>query len=400
MSIKYITYLVSASFAAAFVSCTKSGGSAADEHIEISPQEITVSSDLCAKTFEVTSNSNWTISLTGTDGSAVSWAEPDKTAGKGNSTVTLKIYANMYKNQRSATLTVTAAGGKAASAAIVQSGNEDSQVDDSKITVRIGTFNLRMSNLDDGDNAWTNRKSRVMQAIQKNDFDFFGVQECSTQTQKDLVSETGSIYECKFFSPYSQTGNGDKAQGLLYKKTEFTLSDWHFFWPSENPDEISQNDTGSAGNYSRGGCCGVLTHNQTGIKIFIMVTHAFLNDEPNNRWAYVYADMEEKYNTAGYPSFFVGDMNAKPSDPPSVEFRKHWSDTYQSLSPGDITGPSGTYNGFNLNVNLNNAARLDYIYYRGAAEPIEYVADDSKYGGFWPSDHLPVYAEFTVNSTY
>lgn len=392
---KFIPLITVSVLLSAFFACTKvkdfAGG-----NVEISPSSIEVPCGLSTATIEVKADCNWSIGFTDDSGAGVSWIVPDKSSGNGNAVITLKVYANKFRHSRSCTITVTSSEGTAASSVLSQEGDPDSDSDGSSVTVRVGTFNLRMSNLDNGDNAWDKRKNRVAQAVRKNDFGFFGVQECDTRIQKDLPALVGDIYECKFFSPYSQTGNGDKAQGLLYKKNEYRLSDWNFFWPSEDPDRMSINDTGSEGNYTRGACCGILTHIQTGIRIFVMVSHACLNDGSNNKWAPVYAEMEKRFNPDGLPSIFVGDMNAKPGDNPSVEYRKHWKDTYLELPQSSISGPSGTYNGFNLNVNLNKASRLDYIYFRGDVTPLKYVADDSRYEGFFPSDHIPVYAEMTI----
>lgn len=223
-------YILLFAAAVASLSCTKNGGNAsADEFIGITPSDITVEASLTSKPFSVEANCNWKVELKDENGAEVKWIESDKSIGKGNSKVTLKIYANEFKNPRKALLTIVSDAGTSASAVITQKGDAGSQVEDSQIGVRVGSFNLRMSTLDSGDNGWENRKSRVMQSVKDNDFDFFGVQECDTRIQSDLESNVGSIYACKFFSPYSQTGNGDKAQGLLYKKTEFTLSDWHYF---------------------------------------------------------------------------------------------------------------------------------------------------------------------------
>jgi len=392
--------MLSFASAAAALSCTEKGGPEEGGTVKVSPGGIDAPSGLCIRSVEVTADCSWTVSVAAEDGNEVSWAVPDRAGGKGNATVNVRIYANKYKDSRTAVLTVSPPSGDGCRVMIVQAGDPSSETGDSEIKVRAGTYNLRISTLDnsDPDNNWNKRKDRLMTSVKDNDFDFFGVQECDTRIQNDLKSSLGDIYTCKFFSPYSQDGNGDKAQGLLYKTSKFTLSDWHRFWASANPDVLSVNDTGDSGSFSRGGCCGVLTHKDTGIKIFVMVTHACLNKEPNARWAPVYAEMEKKYNPSGYPSIFVGDMNAKPSDPASAEYRKYWTDVYSSLPAGSVSGPSGTFNGFNLDKNMASASRLDYIYCRGAAEPESYVCNNAKYGGFYASDHLPIYSDMRIKS--
>ena len=383
------------------LSCSKDGGeNLGNESIEVSIAEINAPASLNTQKIEIKANCDWELSLEDENGNVPTWITTDKTIGRGDYTVNLKIYANKFKNDRQAVLYVNSVKGQTSKSVVIrQEGDKSSDIEDSEITVKVGSYNLRISTMDGGDNDWSKRKERVRQSILENDFSFFGVQECDSRLQTDLKSLVGNIYECKFFSPYSQTGNGEKAQGLLYKKDEYELSDWKFFWPSANPDQMSTNDTGSEGNFSRGGCCGILTHKSSGVKIFIMVTHGCLNNESNNKCAPVYAEMEKKYNTKQYPSFFVGDMNAKPADFPSTEYRKHWKDTYLELTADKISGPTGTYNGFDLDKNMASAPRIDYIYCKGNAEPQKYICNANKYGGFYPSDHLPISSVFKVKST-
>lgn len=386
--------------AAFALSCSEEGSGVAVT-VDIDPKELIAPNTMSSQSLNVISNGSWTLSVTSETGDPISWAVPNKTSGNGDTKVSVMVYANKYSNDRKAMFKVTSSSGVTAQAVLTQSGDNNSNVDDSQIEVRVGTYNLRMSTLDskDNDNKWSVRKPRLMKSIEDCDFDVFGVNEVDDQIQKDLNTEFGHIYTCRFFSPYSQTGVGNKAQGILYKTDEFTLSDWNFFWPSNNPHDMSTNDTGGNGSFSRGGCCAILTHKGTGIKFFLMVTHGFLNAEPRETFAYVYEDMEKKFNTKGYPSLFVGDMNASPTSAPARKYKEYWKDVYENLTTDKREGAIGTFNGFNLNVNLATASRIDHIYYRGQITPLSYMCLDKKYDGFWPSDHLPVYSDMIIKST-
>ena len=258
--------------------------------------------------------------------------------------------------------------------------------------LRVGTFNVRVITSDDtGENAWEKRKSRVVNAINECDFDVFGLNECSTATQSYLSAQLKNSYNIQFFSPYAQNGTGNKAQGLAYRKG-WSLSDWHYFWLSDTPDVMTTND----GAMNRGGCCGILSKDGTDLKVFVMVTHGALSAETRSQYAELYEQMEKKYNPGGYPSFFVGDMNSKPSGAASVVYRRYWSDAYYAVGEAGRSGPAATYNGWDLELDLYSSdSRIDYIYYRGAT-PLSYVCSDTRYGGCYPSDHLPVYADFRI----
>lgn len=273
----------------------------------------------------------------------------------------------------------------------------------SEILVCAGSYNIRMSGLDSGNNAWDIRKHRLVKSIIDNDFDIFGVQEFSSVSQKELpalLKEAGHPYGMFVFSPYSQEGSGDKAQAIFYKEDKFTLSSRRFFWASDTPTQCTVNDTGTNGSYRRGGCCAIVTSKENpDIKFFFMVTHACLNSLPNSKYAYVYAEQEARFNPEGLPSFFVGDMNAKPEAPASVEYRKTWKDVRLFLPSAGVQGPAGTFNGFDTDRNMENASRIDFIYFKGdGVIPVKYVCNNTLYDGAYASDHLPVYAEFRISS--
>ena len=238
---------------------------------------------------------------------------------------------------------------------------------------------------EDAQNNWANRKTRVVQSIRENDFDVFGLQECSPDIKSYLSSELADTYSIRYFDPKSASGTGNhESMGLAYKSAKYTLSNWHYFWLSDTPDVMVIND----GTHSRGGCCAVFTNKETGTKFFVMDTHGALDADVRAARASQYEQMEKQYNPNGYPSFFVGDMNAQPDDPASVTYRTYWNDAYYYAATK--TGPYCTFNGFKLDRDMYTyKKRLDYVYYRNAT-PLRYVCNDRKYGGYYASDHLPV----------
>ena len=130
-----------------------------------------------------------------------------------------------------------------------------------------------------------------------------------------------------------------------------------------------------------------------------MVTHGTRDRASGDKYAYVYIDMEKKYNPNGYPSFFVGDMNARPHHSANQTYLTYWKDVYLEVGTENITGPFSTYNGYNTSLDLNaDPRRIDYIYYRNAV-PLNYVCNDKTYGGCYASDHLPVYSDMLISNT-
>lgn len=274
--------------------------------------------------------------------------------------------------------------------------------------VRVGIYNLRVSGASETDsqNNWENRKYRVVQSIKDCNFDVFGVNECSRNIKAYIEMELASMYSGCYFNPYSKTGIDDSSKveyvGILYKSSIFTLSDWHYFWqaadlassyskPSSHNDVVDEST-----KYYRGGCCCILTHRGSGKKMFVISVHGCLDELSRNRYAATIAEIEKKYNPDGYPAFFVGDMNARPSSETSAIYRQYWSDAYLELYSNRVNGPFATFNGFSLDRDLMaDPRRIDYVYFRGS-EPFNYVCSDRKYDGYYASDHLPVYIDTSL----
>ncbi len=266
------------------------------------------------------------------------------------------------------------------------------------IYARIGTFNLRDSDSDtDTEHDWASRKDRVKQSIEACDFDIFGLQEVNQEKRDWLRAEFGDVYGFSFFDPYSSTGEEGSGvgQGIAYRKSKYTLSDWHHFWLADDPDVMTTIDSEK---YNRGGCSGVFTHTATGIQMFVMNGHGCLDDDANRIYAHVYADREVLYNTAGLPSFFVGDMNETPNEAegsPYLTFTAHWKDSLKETAQTNRSGPNNTYNGFS---NQNGLRREDHVFLRGSKIILKhYTIDNSLFdGGLYASDHFPVYVDVKV----
>ena len=372
--------------------CSCHGKDNPDESISVNPATIEAAKDLASYKIDVTSNCAWTVKAEGNDGEEAYWVTTSQASGKENATVTIRVNENIYNESRHASIVFTTTGGKTASTVLTQEGSGGGAPGETGL--RLGTYNLRMSNLDTDDvNKWSVRKERLKQSIQDCNFDVFGVQEVSTEMQDWLDKEFKDKYSFRYFSPYSQGGSGNRAQGIGYRKDAFVLSDWHFFWASDTPDNMSTNDTGSSGSFSRGACCCIITHKQSGVRFFFMNTHACLNGEPNAAYAGVHIEQEKRFNPEGLPSFFVGDMNARPEYKATQTYRTYWKDSYDTAKAR--SGASGSFNGFS---SASGKYRIDYVYYRGNGITIDDLCISNKlYDGKYASDHFPVIVNLKIS---
>ena len=279
-----------------------------------------------------------------------------------------------------------------------------------KTDVRIGTYNLRRAKLDRNSetNNWEARLPRLVESFRLCNMDICGVEEVDLEQQESLpklLAESGLDYDTYFFSPYSQDGKGTKAHGIFWKKDRFQADDPHFFWVSDPPDKMQVNDHGNGavqGNFYRGGFCMTFTDlRNNGAKYFVIVTHAPLGIEEHAKNAHVYADIEKRFNPERYPSFFIGDLNARETDPASQFYRSYWTDSYQFFDADSLRreGPAGTFNGWKPDVIKGPGRRIDYVYFRGRGiKPQRYVCDSRRFGGFLASDHYPIYVDFRITN--
>ena len=364
------------------------------EEISVNPTTIAAKVTLASYKIAVQSNAAWAVAVEGSP----NWLTLDRSSGHDDATVTVRVLENKYNESREASILFKTTGGTEARVALTQAGKEGGEVPPEENVLRLGTYNLRMSNLDkEGDNAWSNRKDRLKQSLIACNFDVFGIQEVSSEMQTWLNAELKDYYTFRYFSPYAQNGTGDRAQGIGYRKDAFTLSDWHFFWAWSTPDTMGNNDTGDQGSFKRGACCCILTHKATGIKLFFMNNHGCLNSESNKQNAHVYVEQEPRFNPDGLPSFFVGDMNLRESSDAGssyMTFTAYWMDPYKVLTATERLGCAGSYNGY---ANPTGKSRIDYVFYRGEGiTPKLYCCDNTLYNGLYASDHFPVWVEYAI----
>lgn len=360
------------------------------ESISVSPATVKADCKLASYPVEITANCPWTVEMQDSDADWISMPS----SGSGNEKLNIRILKNPFRSSRSAKVEFVTASGASAVLTVEQEGDPLAK-DKVEMTARLGTYNLRMEQADEAaDNKWNIRKDRLLTSIRENAFDVFGVQEVNTTMQNWVKSNFGTDYGIFFFSPYNQSGSGDKAQGILYRTRDFDLVRKGFFWACSTPDTMTKNDTGDSGNFYRGGCWVVLKHKSTGIELFFMNTHGCLNSQPNKDNAKYYRQIEEKYNTSSLPSFFVGDMNARPTYDAITTFKTYWKDSYEAVPSAKRTGPENTYNGFSAQ---QGKYRLDYVFTRGNTITHDaYCANNKLYNGMYASDHFPVYVDVTI----
>lgn len=268
-------------------------------------------------------------------------------------------------------------------------------------SMKLGSYNLWISNKGTGDYLWTNRRPYLAQSVVDCGFDIFGLQEANATIQQELpllVAQAGGNYEWWFVGRDSQDGKNGEAIGIAYNPDRFELTDKHFFWLSETPDVVSYG-WGETG-YHRIAACATVKDKTCNKTLFMMVTHGPLDAGARAKAAELIVEREKMYNPEGLPSVLVGDMNADPDDAASATFAAYYKDAFTAAPAEYRYGPIGTFQSHSTSTDLSDKTRrIDYIYVRGDIELKSYCCDNSVYGpsGIFPSDHCPVWAHMSNN---
>jgi len=253
--------------------------------------------------------------------------------------------------------------------------------------LRMMTYNIRLDNPSDGENAWPNRKEYFTSQIQFYSPDIFGVQE-ATPDQVTYIASALSDYN-KFGIGREEGGTGE-ACTIYYKKDRFQVDKINTFWLSENPNVVSRGWDAACNRV-----CTSALFKDVKTKKFFWVFNVHLDhvgNEARVKGVQLVLSKIKEFNTKNYPVFLMGDFNSEPNTLQIAEVKKVMDDT-KDVSIEKPFGPSGTFNDFKHNQPVT--LLIDYIFISknsGLKVQKHAVLSDSK-DLKYPSDHLPVYIE-------
>ena len=162
--------------------------------------------------------------------------------------------------------------------ACTSSDNEDgSGGNDGGLTfVTVVSFNIRVDNAADGDNAWNNRKPASAAMIRQERPTVMGLQEaqphqitylaknCPDYAWYGLGRDTGAI------PPETESYAAEECMAVFYLTTEVELLDKGTFWLSQTPDIPSK---GWDAAYNRTCTWGLFEHKASGKRFYHLNTH-------------------------------------------------------------------------------------------------------------------------------
>ncbi|WNM19555.1 endonuclease/exonuclease/phosphatase family protein [Flavobacterium capsici] len=257
--------------------------------------------------------------------------------------------------------------------------------------IKIMTYNIRLDIASDNENTWSNRKEYLCSQIKFYNPDIFGIQE-ALPNQVDYISN--------FFSDYKYDGIGrdgigkGESSNIFYRKERFELLQENTFWLSETPDKISKGWDAALNRI----CTYVQLKDKITKQIFwVFNTHLdHIGELARTNSIQLILSKIKLLNTENYPVFLIGDFNSEPTEERIVYLKTQMNDSYD-ISEETPFGTLGTFNGFKHNEPVSK--KIDYIFLskKSPFKVKKYaVLSDSK-DLKYPSDHLPVYIEISLN---
>ncbi len=255
--------------------------------------------------------------------------------------------------------------------------------------IKLMTYNLRLDNPNDGENAWPIRKENLLGQVLFYEPDVLGTQEGLEHQIKWLDEKMESYsYAGVGRADVKEDGQGEFS-AIFFNSSRFKLLDSGTFWLSETPDKPSRGWDASLNRI----CTYVLLRGlHSKRKFWVFNTHFDHRGKVARlESAKLILKKIRELNPHGFPVILTGDFNAMPDDDPVRLILAEMNDSRQtSMSPP--FGPRGTFNGFD--VCKDPQRRIDYIFVSRRNVKVKKYAvlanvKDLKY----PSDHLPVYVE-------
>lgn len=253
------------------------------------------------------------------------------------------------------------------------------------------TYNIRLDVASDGENAWPNRKERLLAFVESMQPDIFGVQEAQPH-QVDALTQ--------HFRPYTKIGigregmNKGEASCLFLRSDRFTVLDSGTFWLSPTPDTISIGWDAA--------CLRVCTWAKV-TDLFNKQTYLVANTHLDhigqlarqNSLSLILKRLEKASEHWKLPVIFMGDLNTEPNDPIMSGLTQQLTDSRSNAL--ERYGTEGTFNGFIFDK--TELKRIDYVFVSpNSFEVSRYGALNNSWHGRYPSDHFPVIVRLRPNS--
>jgi endonuclease/exonuclease/phosphatase family metal-dependent hydrolase len=264
-------------------------------------------------------------------------------------------------------------------------------------TVTVMSYNIRLDTKADGVNQWGNRIEKVSDLIKKHNPDLLGVQEALHNQMMDLQK---NLPDYQFVGVGRDDGK-EKGEysAIFYKKDKFEVLKQNTFWLSETPEIPGSKSWDAA--ITRVVTFAVLKEKSTGKSFIYANTHFdHIGKEARKNSANVIkaylkgfiAGSTFNKSEKEIPILVSGDFNSEPTADPYLNMVDGKELVLTDARPA--TDLTGTFCGFE--VGKIECRTIDYIFHSAQWKASDYKVIQDHDGKFYPSDHLPVMASFTL----
>jgi len=250
--------------------------------------------------------------------------------------------------------------------------------------LRVGTFNVRWANPDDGEHRWELRQERLFALLRQWQPDVLGLQE-PLLPQLDAIRRALPDYECVAVGREDGLEAGEFCP-VFYRATRFERLEEGTFWFSETPDA-----PGSLGWGSRHPriCTWVRLREREGKAFYVYNVHWDHESQlARENSARLLLD-RMRTRPVGDPVIVLGDFNAEADNPAVARLAGPDSPVPVSALTPEQRRQSGTFHGF---TGETSETPIDHI----LVSPEWTVADAQVLRGDglrpFPSDHFPLAA--------
>ena len=259
--------------------------------------------------------------------------------------------------------------------------------------ISVMTYNVRYGLADDGENSWDYRKEFLASQINYNNPDFLGIQE---GLPFQLFYIDSLMPQHRYIGISRSVDGKGEYSAILYNQKKFEMLEQHTFWLSPTPTKSSK---GWDAAYPRICTYGLFKDLNSKQKIWILNTHLdHIGEKAREESVLLILKKIKEINAENYPLVFMGDLNAEPDSKPISLLNAALIDT-KAISITKPFGPNGTFNNFEFDKPVTK--RIDYIYVsknNSITINKHAVLSDSK-DLKYPSDHLPIFIQLTLNKT-
>lgn len=272
---------------------------------------------------------------------------------------------------------------------LVQPAAQSEPVD----ALRVTSFNIRLSAVDDGPNHWKLRKEALLKAIRSADPDLLGTQETCLD-QRDFLIEQLPDYAAVAAGRDDGKDAGEMT-AVFYRRDRFELLASGHFWLSETPEAPGSKNWDAA-----------ITRMATWLRlrdlrspnaqpIFVINTHF---DHVGERARLESAKLLRRRVAElgeGCSVVVMGDFNCDEDSPPYAALMETPAgaskivDTYRAVHRQRAVDEA-TFQAFKADA--TRGSRIDFIFAGEHLRAVDATIDRAKHDGRLPSDHFSVHA--------